>query len=383
MALHKDMTGANNHVTHSWSPADAAARTAISVVAADVGKIALQLDTQIPYMLVDDSPVVWQSLVNAGGSSTPSGFNPIINSTCLISQRGTSFAAVGPTLDMWRTIALGTGATGFAVAQTDAITLAGLSYPFKKLLTWDRTAGTTLSTIDNRIEDARTFAGKTVTLSFDAYCATGTVAMGCRLDQYFGSGGAPSATVASTQESVTLTTTPQRFTKTFALASVAAKTFGTADDSSLQIVFDSPAAGAFGIRMTGLRLDEGSVAGVCGYIDPATELAKCKRYQPSISGAGPISTAWCSSTTTAFAEILYVVTPRVKPTGISVIASSHYGVFNSAGAYVTASSVVFNDASLTSGRVLVTVASGLVAGAATGFRSDTAGSLLLFTGCTL
>lgn len=78
--LHKDITVAKgNHIIHAWEVADAAARAALVLVAADRGKVALQLDTQKFYILEDDSPATWAllgptatllALLDAGGYFT-------------------------------------------------------------------------------------------------------------------------------------------------------------------------------------------------------------------------------------------------------------------------------------------------------------------------
>jgi hypothetical protein len=59
--LHSAMTGASMHVVHAWSVANSAARLALSVTAADVGKLALQTDTGRLWCLTDDSPMTWTS----------------------------------------------------------------------------------------------------------------------------------------------------------------------------------------------------------------------------------------------------------------------------------------------------------------------------------
>ena len=50
------------HVVQSWEVADAAARLALVLVAADVGKVCRQLDTNKFYILENHSPVTWQGL---------------------------------------------------------------------------------------------------------------------------------------------------------------------------------------------------------------------------------------------------------------------------------------------------------------------------------
>lgn len=53
------------HVLHAWAPADATARNALAVVAGDVGKAALQLDTKAVYVLVGVSPTTWLQVADA------------------------------------------------------------------------------------------------------------------------------------------------------------------------------------------------------------------------------------------------------------------------------------------------------------------------------
>ena len=54
------------HVVQSWEVTDAAARLAIVPVAADVGKVCRQLDTNKFYILESESPVTWQELGGGG-----------------------------------------------------------------------------------------------------------------------------------------------------------------------------------------------------------------------------------------------------------------------------------------------------------------------------
>lgn len=60
--LHKSVPAADMHAVHAWTWADAAARAAQSVVAADVGKIGRQSDTGIFYILVNHSPATWSQV---------------------------------------------------------------------------------------------------------------------------------------------------------------------------------------------------------------------------------------------------------------------------------------------------------------------------------
>lgn len=78
MSFHKDETGSSLHVIHAFTYADAATRLAgAGLVAADIGKIAKQTDTNRYYILLNNSPVAWSETTapsNGGG-----GVNYIIN----------------------------------------------------------------------------------------------------------------------------------------------------------------------------------------------------------------------------------------------------------------------------------------------------------------
>lgn len=71
--LHRASTHVNNHVIQSWEVADEAARLALVVTPDDIGRVALQLDTEVFYLLMSIAPV-WQELgasgSGGGGTST-------------------------------------------------------------------------------------------------------------------------------------------------------------------------------------------------------------------------------------------------------------------------------------------------------------------------
>ena len=85
-------------------------------------------------------------------------------------------------------------------------------------------------TVGQNIESVRTFAGRTVKVTFYAKAAAGTPKLGVSIDQNFGTGGSPSATVTGTGQAVTLSTTYARYTLTFVVASISGKTLGTGGD---------------------------------------------------------------------------------------------------------------------------------------------------------
>jgi hypothetical protein len=71
MALHKSLTYADGHVVHAYVYANATARLAATgFVAADVGKVAQQTDTNGYYVLTDESPITWVLLASGAAAWT-------------------------------------------------------------------------------------------------------------------------------------------------------------------------------------------------------------------------------------------------------------------------------------------------------------------------
>lgn len=68
---HKASTLGNRHPPHNWEYADATARLAATgFLPADVGELARQLDTNVLWMLTDDSPATWQSVAATSVTGT-------------------------------------------------------------------------------------------------------------------------------------------------------------------------------------------------------------------------------------------------------------------------------------------------------------------------
>jgi hypothetical protein len=72
MTEHTDIDVGFIHVAHQWEYADSTARLAATgFVAADVGKLAVQLDDYSFYVLSDDSPITWVGVGGGGGVTAP------------------------------------------------------------------------------------------------------------------------------------------------------------------------------------------------------------------------------------------------------------------------------------------------------------------------
>jgi hypothetical protein len=219
------------------------------------------------------------------------GKNKIINGDFGVWQRGTSFsnpAANAYTADRWFFNASGSGATRTISQQTftpGAAPVAG--YEGQYFFRYARTVagtGATADHISQRIEDVRTFADETATMSFWAKVDAGTPTLTLRARQNFGSGG--SALVDATDVSVTLSTSWTRYTATFAIPSISGKTIGTS--SNLELQFRTALNTVQTLDLWGVQVEASSVATA---FQTATgtlqgELAACQRYYASSTNTG-------------------------------------------------------------------------------------------------
>jgi hypothetical protein len=217
--------------------------------------------------------------------------NPMFN----IAQRGAGPFTVSDvwTLDRWRlswdTDTNSISQATFAEAQRTQTGDEAAVYSLNNTFTGNA-AATAYSLSSQAIESVRRLAGKTVTLSFWAACGAGALNLGVSIDQKMGSGGSPSADNNAAGVAITLSTTWTRYSATFALASLAGKTFGTAgnDNTSLNFWYSSGAnqatrAGGIGVQsgligIWGVQLEIGTVATSLEKPDPRYDLSNCQRF---------------------------------------------------------------------------------------------------------
>jgi hypothetical protein len=314
-------------------------------------------------MLVADSSTTtglrWQGDFAAGK-------NKIINGDFGIWQRGTSFSVTGTyNADRW--------IAGWDSSPTVAITrqtftpgtapVAGYEGQF-----FQRTAVTALSSmtlLDQKhyIEDVRTFAGQTVTVSFWAK-ADAARNIGIFLLQNFGSGG--SGDVVTSTTTIAATTSWTRYTATFNVASVSGKTIGT---SSYLALFLRYPGSTFTIDIWGVQVEAGSVATA---FQTATgtkqgELAACQRYYVRLTADATATQAILSdlgvavATTAVNIPITLPVQMRIAPTAIDFPTLSTNIVLTDRSNNYTATSLGLTSAQNTPLRasVYAQVASGL------------------------
>jgi len=211
------------------------------------------------------------SLGNAYSDGALSNRNLIINGAMQVAQRGTSFTANGYTLDRWKAYNSGGTATlsqqTFGSGETPAFGLTN----YVRIV---RASPSAILYFSQRVEDVRLSDGVTWTFSFYARASSATT-VPCRITQEFGSGG--SAGVNITAQNADLTTSWQRFSLTFNMASISGKTIGTGSFS--EPVFDIPATTAT-IEITGVQLEVG---------DTATPFEQ----QPPRSSTAAMGRSWC------------------------------------------------------------------------------------------
>jgi hypothetical protein len=287
----------------------------------------------------------------SGGPVSPNiaGKNAIINGDFRIWQRGTSFSnpATGSfAADRWSVVWDGSGATRTVSQQAftpGGAPVAGYEgaffYRFAQSVAG---SGGTYNLFQNRMEDVRTYAGQTVTISFWAKAASSMSLVRLNLEQDFGAGGSPSGAVSTdlANTNFSITTSWQRFTYTTTVPSISGKTIGTTHSGYMGLRFWLPVNSTFTLDVWGVQVELGSVATP---FETATgtiqgELAACQRYfeksiaQSLTPGASANSgEMWFPNGTIIPGEtwqlVKFAVTKRVSPT---ITTYSYNGTTNRA-----------------------------------------------------
>jgi hypothetical protein len=229
--------------------------------------------------------------------------NKIINGNFDIWQRGASFTGPEYGADRWLNNRFGSGCKmsreAFTLGQTD---VPNEPTYFCRMAVNSLPAAGNASTLRQRIEDVRTFAGSTVTATFYAKAnANKTVAV--EFAQLFGTGGSPSAAVTAIGvQKLSLTTAWQKFTVTANIPSISGKTLGTNNDHYLQIDIWLDAGSNFNSRTDTLghqsgtfniaqvQVEAGSVATPFEQRPIGLELSLCQRYALALTTGAPSST---------------------------------------------------------------------------------------------
>lgn len=269
--------------------------------------------------------------------SAITGFrNKIINGDFDIWQRGTSFSSSGYIADRWAIYTI--AGTTFTVERV-------VYTPGTFALFISRTAtGAGALQLYQRIENVRTLAGKTVTVTFNSlkFGAVGgtSLPIDISLTQVFGTGGSPQ--VSTDTKRVIATATAAKFSVSFDLPPVTNETTGEGNNLTLSLLIPTSAGNFGGLYLSRVSLVEGDATAEDDPFSPRhiqQELALCQRYYEVLSGS--VAGSYNASANFGSTQWLFKVTKRVPPTmfwaaGTSSTARSsgvsHAVVNNDAGA---------------------------------------------------
>ena len=320
--------------------------------------------------LVADSA---QSTGLAWAGNYAAGKNKILNGDFNINQRAFTSTTTNGAFGFDRFFLQASDGTTTWTAQTftpGAAPVAGYEGTnYSRIVSTGQTLSSAQSRIRQNIEDVRTFAGQTITVSFWAKAATGTPNIVPSFAQVFGSGGSANVFAAGTKQAIT--TSWVRYSFTVSIPSVSGKTIGTSSYLSLSLyvsagtdqnaVTDSLGIQSNTFDIWGVQLEAGSVATA---FQTATgtlqgELAACQRYYVRLGGAAlyePVATGMFESAT---AGQLFPVMPVTLRTGVISLDYSTVTLADTASGYpVTNLTLGGNEKGKNYVRIDATVASG-------------------------
>lgn len=272
------------------------------------------------------------------------GKNKIINGDFNINQRSFSSTTTNNAYGFDRFKLTYSGGTTTMSAQTftaGTAPVAGYEAKnFLRLVSASQSAAGDYAAHRQSIEDVRTFAGQTVTVSLWAKASTGTPNLGITLAQNFGTGG--SSTVPTSAAVQAITSSWARYSFTIAVPSIAGKTISTSNDHSLDTwvfisagsTLSSAGYAATGIQNVtidtwGVQVEAGSTATpfqTASGGSPQAELAMCQRYYYlHASGLNqPISNGNNNSATLMRSVIPFPVTMRTTPSLVASSGTNYY-----------------------------------------------------------
>jgi hypothetical protein len=263
-----------------------------------------------------------------------SGFrNRIINGDFRINQRGftstTQSTMYG--FDRWQSFHLG-GTTYSAQTFTAGNPIPGQEpINFARIVTESQSSSLSYANLNQKIEDVRTCAGQTVTVSFWAKSGSGTPQVRVGLSQNFGAGG--SSTLGALSSLFTLSTGWQRFTANITLPSISGKTIGSSSFLEFQLwVSTSSNINIVPLQNNtfdfwGVQLEIGTQATPFEQRPIGVELALCQRYYwrwVSQNNGDLWVAVYQPASTNFFYLIPMPVRMRARPTSASVSGSWSY-----------------------------------------------------------
>jgi hypothetical protein len=192
-------------------------------------------------------------------------------------------------------------------------------------------AARTLPFLVQNVEGVQRLSGKSATVSFKLWVASGSITIpGIAITQAFGSGGSPSANVTADKAvNWVVTTTPKRFSVRLDVPSVAGKTIGTNTDGFLQVGLWLPPGVTFTLYGVEAQLEQANpnassdINGAGGaptafeYRGQQAEYARTQRYYEVITTTG-IVTCYAAGSAAITGWNSFAVTKRAAPS-VSVV----------------------------------------------------------------
>jgi hypothetical protein len=298
---------------------------------------------------LDGETIVADSSTSTGlryGANFAAGKNKIINGDFGINQRAFTSTTVNETFGFDRFRVGLSGGTVTYSAQTftpGAAPVSGYEATnFARLVSASQSSASNYAALLTKIEDVRTFAGQTVTLSFWAKASTGTPNIGASLAQGFGSGGSSQVTTLPTVSVQAITSSWARYSFTIANPSISGKTIGTGSNVEVQMWTSVgttvsgagfPAVGLQNVTIDiwGVQLEAGSVATA---FQTATgtiqgELAACQRYYYLHASGNNVNigAGGYYNANLFAASVSFPVSMRIAPSLVYVTGTGYYQIY--------------------------------------------------------
>jgi hypothetical protein len=312
------------------------------------------------------------------GAQFAAGKNKIINGDFRVNQRAFTSTTSDQTYGFDRWVTAFSDGTSTYSAQTftlGAAPVAGYEGTnFARIASTGQTLTTALTSLAQRIESVRTLAGQTATISFWAKAAAGTPNVVVWINQSFGSGGSPSASVNTGTTKQAITTSWARYSFTVAIPSISGKTIGTANDDRLNILITTSAGSSRSAYTDSLGIQTATIdiwgvqveaANTASNFQTATgtiqgELAACQRYYwRGVNNNAYTFYTFGGATAATTAEFIQPlpVNMRVNPTSVDYSTMALQGIGGGAVYAVTAAALGNGNSS--NAVLSLTVASGL------------------------
>lgn len=272
------------------------------------------------------------NMVLASDGSISGGFpaggrNRIINGGFDVWQRGTSFSTNNVyTADRW--VVVGASGQTVSVSQQSFIPgsapVSGYEANTFARVTW---SGTPTGTFwfSQRIEDVRTFAGQTVTISFWAKATSATTALSVNIEQNFGSGGSTFVNT-TTPSPLSLTTSWQRFSTTVAIPSISGKTIGSGSYLEIRPLHGGSSVNGNNIDIWGVQVEAGNSPTPFEVKPYSQELRECQRYCQVFSLVGITGTS-ASVGRIAYGKVFPVEMRNTANISLTNTVSGNYNAF--------------------------------------------------------